>query len=197
VPGFDVGDVAPHPLVQFARWYEEAAAVPQRDAMCLATVADGAPSARMVLLKGVDDRGLVFYTNHGSAKGRDVAANPAVALVFHWQPLGRQVRIVGWAERVGDADSDAYFATRERGSQLGAWASHQSTVLADRAELEARLAAVTARFADGPVPRPPWWGGYRVVPDAVELWQGRADRLHDRLRYLRGDGGWRVERLAP
>jgi pyridoxamine 5'-phosphate oxidase len=175
-------------------------AVDEPEAMCVASVgADGTPSARMVLLKHVDRRGFVFYTNYHSQKGEELTANPGVALVWRWFPLERQVRVGGRAERVDDAESDAYFATRSRGAQIGAWASPQSQVLSSRADLEARVAEVTARFADGPIPRPPWWGGIRIVPESVEFWQGRESRLHDRLRYsrARASDGWRIARLAP
>ena len=187
------GDVDPDPIRQFTAWHAEAGAPPE---VALATAtADGSPSARMVLLKGVDDRGFSFFTNYGSAKARDLADNPRAALLFHWQP-GRQVRVRGPVGRVGDEESDAYWATRPRGSQLGAWASRQSEVIASREELERRLAEVAARFP-GDVPRPPFWGGYRVVPEVVEFWHHRDDRLHDRLRYRRGEEGWVIERLSP
>jgi len=189
------------PIELFRRWYREAlrAAVAKPDAMALATAGpDGRPSARMVLLSSFDERGFVFHTNTRSRKGREMAGNPPVALVLWWEPLSRQVRIEGRAEETSAADSDAYFAGRPRGSQLGAWASDQSAVIPDRTALEARLAEAERRHAEGPVPRPPHWGGYRVVPDAIEFWEGRENRLHDRVRYRRGEaGGWIVERLAP
>ena len=186
-------DVDPDPIRQFRIWHGEAGAPPE---VALATAsADGAPSARMVLLKGVDDRGFSFFTNYGSPKARDLAANPRAALLFHWQP-GRQVRVRGPVAPVGDEESDAYWVTRPRGSQLGAWASRQSEVIAGRAQLEQRLAEVTARFP-GDVPRPPFWGGYRVVHEVVEFWHHRDDRLHDRLRYRRVEDGWVLERLSP
>ncbi len=198
----DVADLEGAPTVQFQRWFDEAVAaeVPEPEAMCVSSIAvDGTPSARMVLLKHVDHRGFVFYTNYHSQKGADLEANPRAALVWRWFPLERQVRVVGAAERVSTAESDAYFATRPRGAQIGAWASPQSQVLSGRAELEAQVAEVSRRFGDGPIPRPGWWGGIRIVPETVEFWQGRRSRLHDRLRYRRldGDRGWTIERLAP
>src|SRR5690606_630504 len=158
---------------------------------------EGRPSARAVLLKGVEAGAFVFFTNLESPKARHLAARPHAALTFRWTHPPRQVRVTGRAELLPAPAADAYFATRPRGSQIGAWAAPQSQVLADRAELERRVAEVEARFAGRPVPRPPHWGGLRVVPDAVELWQGRDDRLHDRLRYEAGADGWRLVRLAP
>ena len=191
----DLADLDADPFVQFCRWKEELS--PHDDSVCLATAsADGVPNARMVLVKGAADTGFVFYTNRDSAKGRELAGNPRATLVFHWDP--RSVRVSGRVEPVADAASDAYWATRPRGSQLGAWASAQSTVIADRSALEARLEAVTARFAGGePVPRPPYWGGFRVVPAWIEFWHHRDDRLHDRIRYRLEDGSWVRERLSP
>jgi pyridoxamine 5'-phosphate oxidase len=196
-------DLLDDPLALFARWYAEArdaqeAHAPQVDAMTLATATpDGRPSARTVLLKGVD-RGFTFFTNYESRKGRELDANPHAALVWLWAPLERQVRAAGPVERLSAAESDAYFATRPRGSQLGAWASQQSRPLADRAQLAERWAQLDARYADEPVPRPPHWGGWRLVPREIEFWQGRADRLHDRFAYVRAaDGGWSRTRLAP
>ena len=198
----DERDLQPEPVAQFSRWFDEAVAarVPEPEAMCVASVADdGSPSARMVLLKSADPRGFVFFTNYDSQKGRELAARPQAALVWRWYLLQRQVRVDGTVELIAADESDAYFASRARGSQLSAWASPQSAVLADRNDLEARMAAVVARFEGVEVvPRPPWWGGLRVVPSSVEFWQGRPDRLHDRLRYVRDDAtAWRIERLAP
>jgi pyridoxamine 5'-phosphate oxidase len=191
--------ITPQPIEQFARWFAEAAArEPEANAMTVATVAaDGAPSARMILLKGVDDRGFVFYTNLDSRKGGELGANPHVALCFHWKSLGRQVRVEGTVERVNDAEADAYFATRPRESQLGAWASDQSRPLESRARLEERVADEEKRFAGGPIPRPPHWSGYRVLPSRIEFWESRPFRLHDRLVYVRDGGSWRSERLYP
>jgi pyridoxamine 5'-phosphate oxidase len=166
--------------------------------MVVATVSPrGVPSARMVLLKGMDARGFVFFTNYESRKAGELDENPACALLFPWHPLERQVRIEGRAARLDDEESAAYFGTRPRGSQIGAWASPQSQVVGSRAELDERYAAAQARFGDGEVPRPPYWGGYRDAPEAVEFWQGRRGRMHDRLRYRRADGSWVIERLAP
>jgi pyridoxamine 5'-phosphate oxidase len=193
-------DLASDPLEQFRRWFGEASAaleVPQ--AMALATAApDGAPSVRMVLLKGFDERGLVFYSHYTSRKGRELQANPQAALLFHWSPLGRQVRVEGRVERVSEAESDAYFATRPRDAQVGALASRQSDPLGSRAELYERLAELEADLGGGSVPRPPTWGGFLLVPVAWEFWQHRESRLHDRFRYeLESPGAWRIGRLFP
>ncbi len=186
---------------QFAAWFAEAAAagLPEPNAMIVATAErSGRPSARTVLLKDFDDRGFVFFTNYESRKGAELAGNPYASLVFPWFPMQRQVIVAGTVERVTRAETEEYFASRPRGSQLGAWASPQSRVVPDRAAVEAGLAAAVERFGDGPVPPPPHWGGLRVVPETVEFWQGRSNRLHDRLRFRRtGDGRWVVERLAP
>jgi pyridoxamine 5'-phosphate oxidase len=190
---------AKDPFEQFGRWFDDvlAAGFIEPWAMVLATVSpEGQPSARMVLLKEWDRSGFVFYTNTESRKGRELAANPRASLLFWWDRLHRQVRIEGSVERVPDAMADAYFATRPYGSQIGAWASRQSASIPDRAWLEARAAEFRQRYPQD-VPRPPHWGGYRVVPHAFEFWQGRPDRLHDRLFYERVDGVWRRSRLAP
>lgn len=191
--GLSEGDVDPDPFRQFSRWHTEAGN-PAEVAVATAS-GDGIPSVRMVLLRGLDDRGFAFFTNRESAKARDLADNPRAALLFFWAP-DRQVRVQGDVEQTTDEESDAYWRTRPRGSQLGAWASTQSAVLDGRAELEVRLADVTARFP-GEVPRPPFWGGYRVVPASIELWQRRDDRLHDRVRYRRRGERWVIERLSP
>jgi pyridoxamine 5'-phosphate oxidase len=194
-------DLDPDPFVQFTRWYDDALGHGQLqpDAMIVASsTPDACPSVRMVLLRGVDDRGFCFYTNFESRKGRELDANPHAAIAFHWPEVLRQVRATGAVERVSDAEADAYWFARPRASRVSAWASAQSDVVAIRAELETRVREVEARFADGDVPRPPGWGGYRVVPDDLEFWQHRDDRLHDRLRYSRrDDGAWRVDRLQP
>lgn len=187
------------PIATLQQWLDDAVAagLEEPTAMTLATSsADGDVSARMVLLRGLDARGLVFYTNRRSAKGRDVAANPRAAAVFHWQPLGRQARVTGAVAEVSDAESDAYFTTRARGSQLSAWASPQSEVIADRATLEDAVAELDRRYPDA-VPRPPWWGGYRIAPAVIEFWTHRDNRLHDRQRYTREGDGWRVDVLGP
>ena len=189
------------PIVLFNAWLAEAeAAEPDiATAMTLATVAaDGAPSARMVLLKGADAAGFVFYTNTGSRKGIELDATRRAALVFHWKSLRRQVRIDGLAERVSDEEADSYFATRPRGSQIGAWASDQSRPMSNPFELQRRVARFAARFGVGAVPRPPQWTGYRVAPEQIEFWRDRAFRLHERRLFRRdGDGGWRVTLLFP
>jgi len=192
-------DAAPDPFDQFARWFDEAvvAALPEPNAMTLATVDPaGGPAARIVLLKGIDPRGLVFHTNYESRKGREIIAEPRVALLFFWVELQRQVRVEGVAERVSAEESEAYFAARPRGSQLSAWASPQSAPVRDRAWLEAQVTSVEARFTST-VPRPPHWGGIRVVPSRFEFWQGRESRLHDRLVWSKEGDRWKIGRLAP
>ena len=199
--GLDLPDLARDPVEMFERWLGEAVAagVHEPNAMVLATATpDGRPSSRMVLLKGFGPDGFVFFTNQASRKGDELAANPHCALLFPWHPLERQVRIEGVAERLDAARVEAYFRSRPRGAQLGAWASAQSRPVAARAELATSYARVQERFGDeGEVPVPPEWGGYRVVPEAVEFWQGRPGRMHDRLVYHRDGDGWAVERLAP
>jgi len=193
-------DLASDPLEQFRRWFAEAAdALDVPEAMALATATpDGAPSVRMVLLKGFDGRGLVFYSHYTSRKGRELAANPQAALLFHWSPLGRQVRVEGEVEQISADESDSYFATRPRGAQLGALASRQSEPLGSRAELDDLLAGVESDLGECPVPRPETWGGFLLVPKAWEFWQHRDSRLHDRFRYEREpSGAWQVKRLFP
>ena len=189
------------PLDRVRAWYEEAVAegLFEPDAMALATASpDGMPSVRIVLLKGIDDRGLRFFTNYGSRKGRELDANPRAAVTIHWATMHRAVRAEGAVERLDPAESDAYFASRGRESQLGAWASRQGTPIPDRATLETAFAEASGRYPGEDVPRPEYWGGYRLVPDAIELWQGRPNRLHDREHFLREpDGSWRTERLSP
>lgn len=198
--GLDRGDLDADPTTQWQRWHDEAlaAGVSEPNAMTLATVGPGdTADGRVVLVRGADERGLAFYTNYESAKSRQLDANPAAAAVFAWLDLHRQVRVRGVVERLPAAESDAYFRTRPRGSQLGAWASPQSEVIADRHELEQRVIVADEEFADGDVPRPEHWGGWLLRPTEWEFWQGRPSRLHDRLRYRRHSGDWIVERLAP
>jgi pyridoxamine 5'-phosphate oxidase len=188
------------PIELFREWFAAArrAGLFLPEAMTVATATpDGAPSARMMLLKGVEAGGFVFFTNYESRKAAELSANARAALVFHWAVLERQVRVEGTVERIPPGDSEAYFRTRPRGSRIGAWASKQSRPLADRAELEARVREHDARFKGGEVPLPPFWGGLRLVPERIEFWQGRIDRLHDRLRFEREPGGWRAVRLFP
>jgi pyridoxamine 5'-phosphate oxidase len=196
----DERDVDADPIRQFERWFADAAAarVPEPNAMTLSTATrDGVPSARIVLLKGVDANGFAFYTDYRSRKGAELAENPLAALTFLWKEIERQVRIAGAVSRVSAGESESYYRSRPLGSRLGAWASHQSAVLPSRSDLERRLEEMTQRFADGDVPLPPHWGGFRVIPDEIEFWQGRTNRLHDRLRYRRGESGWGIDRLSP
>jgi pyridoxamine 5'-phosphate oxidase len=198
--GLSEADLARDPVRQFERWFAEAraAGLPEVNAMILATAARGRPAARTVLLKGVDRRGFVFFTNYESRKGRELRANPRATLLFPWWTLERQVIVEGPVARISRRESAAYFHRRPRGHQLAAWASAQSRPIADRAVLERAMAAAEARYAGRAVPLPPFWGGYRLRPATVEFWQGRRSRLHDRLRFSRtGSGRWRVERLSP
>jgi pyridoxamine 5'-phosphate oxidase len=189
------------PFEQVRAWYDAAVAagIPEPNAMALATTTpDGLPSVRFVLLKGVDERGIEFFSNHESRKGGELAANPRAAVAMYWQPLQRQVRLEGPVEVLPAEESDAYYASRARGSRIGAWASLQSRPIPDRAWLDARVAETEARFAGADVPRPPYWGGYRLAPDAIEFWQGMPNRLHDRVLWRRGpDGSWGSELLSP
>jgi pyridoxamine 5'-phosphate oxidase len=196
----DEADIDRDPIRQFEKWFAQAvdARLPEPNAMTLATVdARGYPAARIVLIKGVDERGFVFFTNYESRKGEELAVNPRASLLFHWVELERQVRIEGRIDKTDAAESDAYYASRPLASRIGAWASAQSQVIESRAVLEAREAEIRAQYGEHP-PRPPFWGGYRLQPDAIEFWQGRPSRLHDRLRFVRGtDDAWRIERLSP
>jgi len=193
-------DAAHDPIAQFARWFEEAQTVerPLPNAVALATAGpDGRPSLRMVLLKDFDERGFVFYSNYESRKARDLGRNPHASLLFYWGRLERQARVEGRVAKVTRSESDAYFRTRGKGSRIGAWASRQSRPLPERRELEERVREMKERFADDEVPLPPFWGGYRIVPETIEFWQGRADRLHDRLVFSRDGDGWATHRLYP
>jgi pyridoxamine 5'-phosphate oxidase len=191
--------VADDPIVQFNLWFEEAvkSEQPDPDAMTLSTAAEGRAAARVVLLKGCDESGFVFFTNYESRKSRELALNPRAALTFYWSALHRQVRIEGVAEKASPEESEEYFRTRPRGSQIGAWASPQSEELGAREELEQRVAETEERFKDQPINCPSFWGGFRVRPERIEFWQGRESRLHDRILYTLRDGAWRISRLAP
>jgi pyridoxamine 5'-phosphate oxidase len=199
--GLKESDADSNPFTQFDKWFQQAlaAGLPEPNAMTLATATlDGKPSARVVLLKGFDEHGFVFFTNYESQKGRELLANPQAALVCYWIELERQVRISGRVNRVSAQESEEYFQSRPLGSQLGAWASQQSEVVGGRKTLEERLEQLTREYQTKPVPLPPYWGGYRVAPEAIEFWQGRPNRLHDRLRYtLQSNGQWLIERLSP
>ncbi len=199
-PALNKSNADRDPIKQFAKWYQEATAfgIAETDAMTLATATkDGRPSARIVLLKDFDDRGFVFFTNYESRKAKDLAENPRACLVAYWLPVKRQVRIEGFVEQVSEKESEAYFQTRPLGSRIAAWASNQSEVVENRDALEQRYADLSERYGED-VPRPPHWGGYRIDPEVIEFWQGRDNRLHDRLRYrLQADGTWVIERLGP
>jgi pyridoxamine 5'-phosphate oxidase len=196
----DESTVSQDPFREFAQWMEEAvkAKVVEPEAMSLATAStEGAPSARMVLLRGFDERGFVFFTDYRSQKGVELERNPRAALVFHWPELERQIRITGTVSPTSREESEAYFRTRPRGSRIGAWASHQSQVITSRRQLDERVAEMETRYSGDEIPLPPYWGGYRLTPTSIEFWQGRASRLHDRLRYAHDGERWRIERLSP
>lgn len=198
--GLDASDVLPDPIAQFRLWFDAAlnASVPEPNAMHISTVtAEGRPDGRIVLLKDVSEAGFVFYTNYESRKGRELIGQPFATLTFFYPELERQIRIEGHVEKVSANESDDYFNSRPRGSQIGAWVSHQSLVIDSRDVLENRQRELESQFLGQPVPRPPYWGGFRVVPDAVEFWQGRPSRLHDRIRYRKEAQNWLIERLAP
>ena len=198
--GLDQTDVSPDPIVQFQQWFAAAlaAGVHEPNAMHLATInPEGRPEGRIVLVKGVDAAGFSFYTNYNSQKGISLGANPMTSLTFFWPELERQVRIEGWVEKVSETESDTYFNSRPRGSQLGAWVSQQSQVIAGRDVLTSQQEELENRFNGQPIPRPPHWGGFRVIPDKIEFWQGRPSRLHDRIRYRLEAGTWVIERVSP
>jgi pyridoxamine 5'-phosphate oxidase len=199
--GLSVSDVNPNPFIQFKQWFDQAltAQLPEPNAMTVATVTpDGKPRARMVLLKGFDERGFVFYTNYNSQKGQELAQNPQASLVFWWAELERQVRICGRTEKASESESDEYFYSRPLNSRLGAWASNQSEVIESREVLEQRMQELQIQYQNQDVKRPPHWGGLRVIPTEIEFWQGRSNRLHDRLLYTRlDDGSWKIVRLSP
>jgi len=199
--GLNESDLDPNPFTQFQRWYEEAVAadVIEPNAMTLATATrDGIPSARTILLKGFDERGFIFYTNYESRKGKEIAENPNAALVFYWATFERQIRITGAINKISPEESEAYFKSRPMGARLGAWVSLQSQVIPNREVLEERLTELMNEFADTEnIPMPPYWGGYCLVPSAIEFWQGRVNRLHDRFRYTRQENEWLIERLSP
>ena len=198
--GLDQTDVSPDPIVQFQQWFAAAlaAGVHEPNAMHLATInPEGRPEGRIVLVKGVDAAGFSFYTNYNSQKGTSLGANPMASLTFFWPELERQVRIEGWVEKVSETESDTYFNSRPRGSQLGAWVSQQSQVIAGRDVLTSQQEELENRFNGQPIPRPPHWGGFRVIPDKIEFWQGRPSRLHDRIRYRLEAGTWLIERVSP
>jgi pyridoxamine 5'-phosphate oxidase len=196
----DESSVGPDPIALFTEWLDQAlkAELPEPNAMTVATAtAAGVPSARVVLLRGYDERGFVFFTDYRSQKGVELSANPRTALVFYWSALDRQVRIVGSAAKIAREESEAYFRTRPRGSRLGAWISHQSQVIPSRRLLDSKVPELEQRFPGDDIPLPPYWGGFRVTPESVEFWQGRESRLHDRIRFLRQGDQWRIERLSP
>ncbi|WP_428660937.1 pyridoxamine 5'-phosphate oxidase [Runella sp.] len=198
--GLSKQDVLENPFKQFEKWFEEAqsAEVIEPNGMVVSTLGeDGYPHGRVVLLKEVDSAGFLFYTNYNSHKGADLNIHPVASLTFWWAELERQVRIIGTVEKVTEAESDAYFSIRPRGSQLGAWVSEQSQIIENRAFLSEKLAQIEQKFAEKPVPRPPHWGGYRVIPKEIEFWQGRPSRLHDRIRYRMENDNWKIERLSP
>lgn len=198
--GLDKADVLADPIAQFRIWFNAAlqANVPEPNAMYISTVTEnGRPDGRIVLLKDILNTGFVFYTNYESRKGKELTSHPFAAITFFYQELERQIRIEGRVEKVSPEQSDDYFNSRPRGSQLGAWVSNQSSVIENRDVLEARQRELEARFADQPIPRPPHWGGYQVIPDVIEFWQGRPSRLHDRIRYRKQNDNWIIERLAP